>query len=257
METRGRQQWFNKIDQVLKDAVQTVLILDSADPPAPEDLPIFTNGMPALLCTSQNKENNLSLFGKAIPTERWAEWGNATLIAFFFKPFAIGPVFKVSAQQLKNEAVELNRWNPQKAMALTIQLTYAPSTAEKMEVLHQFILSQVIANQRECAIIRYATDKILENPEADVLAQMLQELNLTERTFQRIFKKYVGITASEYRRICQFQLAFYQLKSGQFDKLTDVAYANGYFDQSHFIRSFKEFTETTPNDYLQFGLKKK
>ena len=251
------QRWYNKIDPALKASIQTILILDSTDPPEPEDLPIFTNGMPALLCTCQNKENHLTLFGKAVPTERWAEWGNATLIAFFFKPFAIGPVFKLPAQQLKNEAVELNRWNPQKAMALTIQLTYARSTAEKMEVLHQFVLSQVTANQRECAIIGYATDKILENPEADVLAQMLQELKLTERTFQRIFKKYVGITASEYRRICQFQLAFYQLKSGQFDKLTDVAYANGYFDQSHYIRSFKEFTETTPHDYLQFGLKKK
>ncbi|MGF6851097.1 AraC-like DNA-binding protein [Chitinophaga sp. W3I9] len=251
------QQWYNKIDPVLKDIVQTVLILDRADPPEPDDLPIFTNGMPALLCTTQHKESRLSLFGKTVPSERWAEWGNATLIAFFFKPFAIGPVFKLSAQQLKNEAIGLNRWNPQKAMALTIQLAYAPSTAEKVEVLHQFILSQVTANQRECRIIRYATDKILENPEADVLAQMLQELSLTERTFQRIFKKYVGITASEYRRICQFQMAFYQLKSGQFHKLTDVAYANGYFDQSHYIRSFKEFTATTPNEYLQFGLKKK
>ena len=251
------QQWYSKIDAVLKDAVQTILILDSADPPEPEDLPIFTNGMSALLCTSRGKENRLSLFGKTIPAERWAEWGDATLIVFFFKPFAIGPAFKIPVQQLKNEAIELNRWNPQKAMALTIQLAYAQSTAEKVEVLHQFILSQVTANQRECMIIRYATDKILENPETDVLAQMLQELNLTERTFQRIFKKYVGITASEYRRICQFQMAFYQLKSGQFDKLTDVAYTNGYFDQSHYIRSFKEFTATTPNDYLQFGLRKK
>ncbi|WP_142685813.1 helix-turn-helix domain-containing protein [Chitinophaga polysaccharea] len=251
------QQWYSKIDPVLKGFVQTILILDSADPPEPEDLPIFTNGMSALLCTSQNKENRLSLFGKTVPAERWAEWGDATLIAFFFKPFAIGPAFKIPVQQLKNEAIELNRWNPQKAMALTIQLAYAQSTAEKVEVLHQFVLSQVTANQRECMIIRYATDKMLENPETDVLAQMLRELNLTERTFQRIFKKYVGITASEYRRICQFQMAFYQLKSGQFDKLTDVAYTNGYFDQSHYIRSFKEFTATTPNDYLQFGLKKK
>ena len=179
------------------------------------------------------------------------------MIAIFFKPFVLGPVFKLSAQELKNEPVELNCWNAQKAMALNLQLIHALSTAEKMEVLHHFVLSQATCNQRECAIIRYATDKILENPNIDVLAQMLQQLNLTERTFQRIFKKYVGITANEYRRICQFQLAFYQLKARQFDKLTDVVYDNGYFDQSHYTRSFKEFTNTTPNEYLQSGLKKK
>jgi AraC-like DNA-binding protein len=251
------QQWYNKIDPLLKDYVQSILVLDNSCPPAPDDLPVFTNGMPALLCTSQNNDHSLSLFGKAIPSERLTLTECTTLIAIFFKPFGLGPVFKLSARELKNEPVELNCWNAQKAMALKLQLIHARSTAEKMEVLHHFILSQVTANQRECEIIRYATDKILENPNIDVLAQMLQQLNLTERTFQRIFKKYVGITASEYRRICQFQLAFYQLKAGQFDKLTDVVYDNGYFDQSHYTRSFKEFTHTTPNEYLQFGLKKK
>lgn len=62
------QRWYNNIDPALKDAIQSVLILDSADPPGPEDLPIFTNGMPALLCTFLNKEHRLSLFGMTIPT---------------------------------------------------------------------------------------------------------------------------------------------------------------------------------------------
>jgi AraC-like DNA-binding protein len=251
------QLWNNKIDPLLKDYVQSILVLSASDPPAPEDLPIFTNGMAALLYTLHNEDHCLSIFGKSVPEDRLTIRDDMTLIAVFFKPFAIGPIFKLSARQLTNESVELNCWNPQKAMALKLQLIPAQSAAEMMEVLHQFILSQVLANQRECGIIQKATDKILENPSADVLAQLLQELNLTERTFQRLFKKYVGITASEYRRICQFQSAFYQLKGRQFDKLTDVAYDNGYFDQSHYIRSFKEFTDTTPNDYLQSGLKKK
>lgn len=251
------QRWYNQIDPLLKNYVQSVLVLDKADPITPDDLPIFTNGMPALLCTAQNTDHRLTLFGQAVPAERWTVNDDTTLIAFFFKPFAIGPVFKLSARELKNEPVELNCWSPQKAMALIIQLTHAQTAAQKMEALQHFVLTQVTANQRECALIKYATDNILENPNADVLTHLLQELNLTERTFQRIFKKYVGITPNEYRRICQFQMAFFQLKSGQFDKLTDVAYDNGYFDQSHYIRSFKEFTATTPNDYLQFGLKKK
>jgi AraC-like DNA-binding protein len=250
------QRWYNKLQLPLNEVIQAILVLDSFSPPTPDELPIFTNGMPALLCSVRNNEIRMSLYGKSVPAEKWAEWGEATLIAFFFKPFTIGPVFKRSARQLQNETIELNRWNPQKAMALNLQLTNAQSTAEKTEVIHRFILSQLTVNKRECSIIRYATDKLLENQDADVLAQILHDLALTERTFQRIFKKYVGITATEYRRICQFQMAFYQLKSGQFENLTDVAYTNGYFDQSHYIRSFREFTAMTPNDYVQFGLKK-
>jgi AraC-like DNA-binding protein len=47
------------------------------------------------------------------------------------------------------------------------------------------------------------------------------------------------------------------VRSKEFQTLADVAYDNGFADQSHFIRSFKEFTETTPNTYLRSGLKEK
>ena len=95
------------------------------------------------------------------------------------------------------------------------------------------------------------------DPGIEILSAMVSKLKLNERTFQRIFKKYVGVTASQYRRICQFHISFAQVRSGDFDKLSDVAYDNGFADQSHFIRSFKEFTQVTPNDYLRSGLKDK
>ena len=112
-------------------------------------------------------------------------------------------------------------------------------------------------NKKKCEIIKYATDEIMCNPSTEILTTIQTELDLNERTFQRIFKKYVGITPNQYRRICQFQVSFTQLRAKEFNKLTDVAYENGFADQSHFIRSFKEFTQTTPNDYLRSGLKGK
>jgi AraC-like DNA-binding protein len=110
---------------------------------------------------------------------------------------------------------------------------------------------------RECEIIQYSTDKIMLSSGKEILAEMLKELNLTERTFQRMFKKYVGVTPGQYRRICQFKLSFDQLRNGQFDNLGDVAYDTGFADQSHFIRSFKEFTDITPKEYKKSGLKRK
>lgn len=229
------------------------MVFDNGSESESSDLPLFTNGMPALLCKTDNR---ITLYGQSIPVNEWTTDNNETTIAFFFKPFALATIFKLSAQNLKEKPIELNLWNAQKAMALNIQLYHSKATQGKIETLGHFILSQIQTNQRDCEIIRHSTDTIMQNSNSDILSKLLQEFNLTERTFQRIFKKYVGVTANEYRRICQHYFAFSQLKGGHFEKLTDVAYTNGYFDQSHYIRSFKEFTNTTPNEYLQSGLNK-
>jgi len=240
---------YHKTDSKLAHYIRTVLAIDNNADSESSELPLFTNGMSTLLCKTDNR---ITLYGQSVPREEWKE----TNIAFFFKPFTLATIFKLSAQELKEKPVELNLWNAQKVIALNIQLYHSKSTQEKIEILTHFISAQVKSNQRDCEIIRYATDSIMQNSNADILSQLLQKLNLTERTFQRIFKKYVGVTANEYRRLCQHYFAFSQLKSGHFEKLTDVAFTNGYFDQSHYIRSFKEFTKTTPNEYLQSGLGK-
>ena len=41
------------------------------------------------------------------------------------------------------------------------------------------------------------------------------------------------------------------LYHGDFSKLSDIAYQNGYFDQMHYIRDFKRFTGRTPQEFIQ------
>jgi AraC-like DNA-binding protein len=245
---------YQKANAEITDYVQTVLVMEDLSNSGKPDLPLVTKGMPALLYHEKNDKHQITLFGRSVPDSIWTAAKNTTLIAFFFKPFVPGVIFKLSTKELKDKPIALDLWNAQKAMALKVQLLHSKSTGEIIEILNNFIYAQLRANQRDCEIIRHATDKLMQNSNAKTLTELPDELNLTERTFQRIFKKYTGITANEYRRICQFYFAFSQMKGGHFDRQTDIAYSNGYFDQSHFIRSFKEFTDTTPGAYLQNGL---
>jgi AraC-like DNA-binding protein len=120
--------------------------------------------------------------------------------------------------------------------------------------LDQFISEQLERNYRACEVIRIATDRMMLDPGAETFSRLADEVHVTQRTFQRMFKKYVGISPNEYRRICQFQQSFQQVRSGEFDRLSDVAIDNGFSDQSHFVRSFREFAHTTPGKYLEEGL---
>lgn len=258
------KHWYQKPHQSISGYIRTVLILEGFSESQAEKLPLFTNGMPALLCRTEkaqaDNENivQLTLFGKSIPQDCWEINTTTTLIAYFFKPFALAGIFNISAAKLIENPIDLCNWSPHKTNALRTQLIYAGPTLRKIEVLDNLLIHQLEQHKNECEIIKYATDQIMCNSGAtEILSATLQNLNISLRTFQRIFKKYVGVTPNQYRRICQFQFSFAQLKAKQFNKLTDVAYDNGFADQSHFIRSFREFTQITPQDYLRSGLREK
>jgi AraC-like DNA-binding protein len=251
---------YQKPHESLVEYVRTILILEGFFQADTKQLPLVTNGMPALFCRIENETGNipqLMFFGKSISPEAWVINKTTTIITYFFKPFAMASVFDIPASELINNPIDLTRWNAHKTNALNTQLLYAANTSEKIQVLDNLLSHQLQENHKQCEIVRVATDAIMNDSSTEILATLLNSLNLNERTFQRIFKKFVGVTPSHYRRICQFQLSFAQLRAKEFDKVTDVAFDNGFADQSHFIRSFKEFTQTTPNNYLKSGLKKK
>jgi AraC-like DNA-binding protein len=45
------------------------------------------------------------------------------------------------------------------------------------------------------------------------------------------------------------------LEQKKFRNLTSLAYENGYYDQAHFIRDFKEFTGVSPKYFFADDLR--
>jgi AraC-like DNA-binding protein len=102
------------------------------------------------------------------------------------------------------------------------------------------------ANYNNSQIVDVAIFRILQSKGLVRVSAILKELHISERTLERYFKQYVGVSPQKFIRICRFQAAFQQIQSFDYEKLTDIAYDLGYADQAHFIREFKAFFGTAP-----------
>lgn len=239
--------------------VDRILVIENSVITAPFVLPLYPNGTPALLFKSakgkigNTSSSHLTLFGQTVaPVDLLMEEAHV-LIAYFFKAYTLLPLFGIAALELTDRPVDMQLLFPQRTSTLQDQLLHAENTKAMIALLDRFILDLVAHSKSSCPLIQYASTKIANSAAKEGLAMVQRELHITERTFQRLFQKNIGVSPNLYRRICQFNAAFTQLNSRKNHKLTHIAFQHGYADQSHYIRAFREFTGITPTAYLQFG----
>ena len=69
------------------------------------------------------------------------------------------------------------------------------------------------------------------------------------KQFERTFSKYVGVNPKKFASIIRFQNVI-QMKSKHKKSMSQIAFDNGYYDQSHFLHDFKSLTGLTPKDFF-------
>ena len=75
----------------------------------------------------------------------------------------------------------------------------------------------------------------------DVIS-LSKNLNINRRQLERKFSTLIGLSPKQLSKVVRLQATIKLLSNKQFTNLTSIAYESDYYDQSHFIKDFKEFT---------------
>jgi AraC-like DNA-binding protein len=190
------------------------------------------------------------VYGQTITRTALYLEGSFRLIGVCFFPNVLRSIWGFQADEVTDTCLGLEELSKKKFESLSEQLFGAPSIPLQIEKLSAYLTSQINVNQSPLdQTADYALSRILNTRGSVSLRELQQHLQLSERSLERRFKQTVGISPKLYARICRFQAALQQLKSQQYTLLSDVAYDNGYADQSHFIRTFKEFAGYSPYQF--------
>lgn len=126
----------------------------------------------------------------------------------------------------------------------------APDVAGMIQRLEDFLYQKARSGKNKDDLPPLAP--VLSHIHAREIYDLNALRNLTsfsEKTLERYFKTQIGLSPKRYMRICRFNAVKAFLDKNPEIDWHDVIFSFGYYDQSHFIKEFKEFSDKTPTRY--------
>jgi AraC-like DNA-binding protein len=224
---------------------------------------VSPNGMPGIVFQHTDGESaieNISLPSQTVfpptlflyglgtdPSVMNYKKGSYTTIQVIFKPHALNTLLGINALALDGFA-ELNEFSTED---LNLRLMETRNEQDQVGWLTRFLIAKFEQARTRDTMIENGLYLIHKNVRFITVRHLLEELNISERQFERRFSQSVGISPQSYIRIKRFNEAIRLMKIGKYGRLTDLAYALNFHDQSHFIRDIKRFSGMTPKDISQ------
>jgi len=134
---------------------------------------------------------------------------------------------------------------------LTEKIALIPGTPARIKALEVELLLLLENRHSSCSWLLENTLSFMHNSSGmENLQPVYDKFRIYPKLLEREFYKYIGVTPKFYSRLLRFNRVLNHLNRGFADiQWADLACRYGYFDQSHFIKEFTDFTMTTPEQF--------
>jgi len=167
-----------------------------------------------------------------------------------FKPGGSYPFFNVPAHLFSGNFYTVDELLEKDFKTLEEQLEEASGNEERVRLANHFFLKKLYTIPDVSRFVAKCSKVLLQNPSLTI-KELSRQFNTNYKTIERRFNTVMGITPVELLKIKRFNNAVFTMYSCRHTSLTAIAYECGYYDQSHFIREFKQLTHYTPRDFLK------
>jgi AraC-like DNA-binding protein len=174
----------------------------------------------------------------------------ASLVGVHFRPGGAFPFLGISPSEIVNAHIELEDLWGCDSRYLREELLEAHSPSERLRRVEASLVRRLQRARLGHPAVRAAVDA-LRGQDARV-ADVANVVGLSHRRFVEVFEREVGVTPKLYARLQRFHRVKQRIATlGRPPSWATFALDNGYFDQSHMLRDFAEFSGMSPAGYLR------
>lgn len=177
--------------------------------------------------------------------------GVSKMFGIKLQPWVLAELFDIDMFELTDKVIEV----PDKILK-TLQpvkkiCTSSLSFDEKVTRTENWFSEFIAKLNFEATKGQEAVELIINNNGKVELKSIQDKIGISDKSLERYFKKNIGLSPKYYSRVIRFAYIFKLINSDEID-WSDIAFLTGFYDQSHFIKNFKEFTGEDPSKYAFF-----
>ena len=174
--------------------------------------------------------------------------GYTGMFAVKFQPWALKTLFNVEMKSLTDQAVKIPPTLLKTILPIKNIAFEESSFEKKVKKTEDWLINYVNNKTINEHSGQKAVELILENSGKITIDEILSKVGITERSLERYFSTHIGVSPKFYCRIIRFSNIF-KLVSDDEPNWAEISQQTGFYDQSHFIKNFKEFTGEEPSNY--------
>jgi len=178
--------------------------------------------------------------------------GKISIAGIVLKPAALATLFNLNTYEYTEERIDLLSVLKERFVDEFVQkISNASEILERVKLLEAFALQYYDLNKPQPDYIDEAANLIVEKHGLLNVKDIMENIYMSRRNFERRFFKKVGLSPKYYARIRRIGYLLSFIAGQHKANWTDIFNQCEFYDQSHFIKDFIEFTGRTPQQYLE------
>ncbi|MDJ1504184.1 AraC family transcriptional regulator [Xanthocytophaga agilis] len=125
---------------------------------------------------------------------------------------------------------------------------------EKINTIEKWIREQLKGHIVSTSLFEEIIYYICTHQSEINLRELAVRFQVNYKWLERKFLIYTGLTPKEFIRLQRFLPCIFELQETNGNDLMGLAINHGFYDQNHFIKEFKQFTQKTPLQFLKHSL---
>ncbi len=129
------------------------------------------------------------------------------------------------------------------------RMSEAPTTSARVQIFEELLNRKLRVPSSGESTVEAVKNRIHATAGSGSINQMSRDFGVSQRQLERHFKEMVGVSPKFYSRIVRLQSILNSAHTAS--DMLELALSHGYYDQSHFIHDFTEFTGKSPAVFMR------